>query len=164
VSCSCSACPPILHASPELACALFCIGFLDAVCGQVAKFVRHPVSERAVVQDAIGVNENRLAGQVRKHSAGVSGGHMKLKGFRCVQVLPVRHEYDSRGKQIGVHSFDLRAQQRFFVSEWPPARVAIRQGFNCGFISGHGIRLSVGWRFRLGPRRRGQVGEWSRIF
>src|SRR6266446_1424167 len=74
-----------------------------AVGGQVSEFMRYPVSEGVIAQIAVAVDKHASAGQVREHSAGISGGHLEAKCSSCVNILPVRHKENSQRINVGLH-------------------------------------------------------------
>ena len=97
----------------------------SAVGSQMSKFMRHPVSERVIAHIAVAVDKHASAGQVREHSAGISGGHMEAKGSGRVNVLPVRHKENSQRINVGLHDPNLSPQQSLLFERGSQDGVAV---------------------------------------
>src|SRR5437016_7939113 len=102
------------------ALSVFTGGFVSsilagAVGSQMSEFMCYPVSEGVVTHIAVAVDEHASAGQVREHSAGISGWHMETKGSGRVNVLPVRHKENSQRINVGLHGPNLSAYQGFLL-------------------------------------------------
>src|SRR2546430_12791847 len=95
--------------------SVFAGGFVSsilagAVGSQMSEFMRYPVSEGVIAHIAVAVDEHASAGEVREHSAGISGGHMETKGSGRVNVLPVRHKENSQRIRSEEHTSELQSQ------------------------------------------------------
>src|SRR5712692_4258558 len=90
-----------------------CILFLRAVGSQMSEFMRYPVSEGVIAHISVAVDEHASAGQVREHSAGISGWHVEAKCSGRVDVLPVRHKENSQRINVGLHDPNLSSYQSF---------------------------------------------------
>src|SRR5882762_5438885 len=86
-----------------------------AVGSQVSEFMRYPESEVVIAHIAVAVDEHASAGQVREHSAGISGGHMEAKCSGCVNVLPMRDKENSQRINVGLHDPNLSSYQSFLL-------------------------------------------------
>src|SRR6266481_2595451 len=72
-----------------------------------------PVAEGVIAHISVAVNEDASAGQVREHGAGISGRHMKVKGFGHINILPVWYEQNSERKNLRLHDPNLSSYQSF---------------------------------------------------
>src|SRR5258708_39175679 len=75
--------------------------------------MRQPVAEGVIAHISVAINEDASAGQVREHGAGISGRHVKVKGFGRVNVPPVWHEQNSERKNLRLHDPNLSSYQSF---------------------------------------------------
>src|SRR5438309_11468539 len=96
-----------------------------AVGGQVSEFMRHPVSEGVIAHIAVAVDEHASAGQVREHSAGISGWHAEAKYSRRVNVLPVPHKENSQRINVGLHDPNLSSHQSLLFGRGSQDGVAV---------------------------------------
>src|SRR6266851_4110932 len=112
------------------ALSVFTGGFVSgilagAVGSQMSEFMRYPVSEGVIAHIAVAVDEHASAGQVREHSAGVSGGHMKAKCSGRINVLPVRHKENSQRIDVRLHDPNLSLHQSFLFGRGSQECVAV---------------------------------------
>src|SRR5437588_1247688 len=119
------------------ALSVFTGGFVSgilagAVGGQVSEFMRHPVSEGVIAHIAVAVDEHASAGQVREHSAGISGWHVEAKCSGRVDVLPVRHKENSQRINLGLHDPYLSSYQSFLFGRGSQDCVAVCRKFTRG--------------------------------
>jgi len=98
---------------------------VDAVGSQMSEFMRYPESEGVIAHIAVAVDEHASAGQVREHSAGISGGHMEAKGSGRVNVLPVRHKENSQRINVGLHDPNLSSHQSLLFGRGSQDGVAV---------------------------------------
>src|SRR5438132_7029706 len=103
-----------------------------AVGSQVSEFMRHLVSEGVIGDISVAVDEHCSAGQVREHSAGISGWHVEAKYSGRVDVLPVRHKENSQWINGGLHDPNLSAYQGFLLGRTSEDCVAVCGRFRCG--------------------------------
>src|SRR5882762_12010773 len=97
--------------------------------------MRYPESEGVIAHISVAVDEHASTGQMREHSAGISGGHMEAKCSGRVNVLPVRHKENSQRINLGLHDPYLSAYQNFLSGRRSDDRVAVcgrlRRGCFC---------------------------------
>src|SRR3989475_13097792 len=117
--------------------SVFAGGFVSgilagAVGSQMSEFMCYPVSEGVVTHIAVAVDEHASAGQVREHSAGISGWHMETKGSGRVNVLPVRHKENSQRINVGLHGPNLSSHQSLLFGRCSQYGVAVCGRFRRG--------------------------------
>src|SRR6202030_129011 len=121
------------------ALSVFMGGFVSrilacAVCSQVSEFMRYPVSEGVIAHISVVVDEHASAGQVREHSAGISGRHMEAKCSGRVNVLPVRHKENSQRINVGLYDPNLSSHQSLLFGRSSQNCVAVCGWFRCDCI------------------------------
>src|SRR5205807_9263482 len=105
---------------------------VDAVGSQMSEFMRYPESEGVIAHIAVAVDEHASAGQVREHSAGISGWHAEAKYSRRVNVLPVPHKENSQRINVGLHDPNLSSYQSFLFGRGSQDCVAVCRKFRRG--------------------------------
>src|SRR6267143_3200714 len=111
---------------------LVSVTLAGAVGSQMSEFMRYPVSEGVIAYISVAVDEHASAGQVREHSAGISGGHMEVKDSGRVNVLPVRHKENSQRINVGLHGPNLSSHHSLLFGRGSQDGVAVYGRFRRG--------------------------------